>query len=72
MEKPQIIIYNEKSVNFTLFDCKWLPLSAKFLVVGNTARGTGALNIYELSSGDLKLIKEVISFSLSDFLFKRY
>jgi hypothetical protein len=59
MEKPQIILYAEKSTNFTLFDCKWIPCSAKFIVMGNHARGTGALQIYELASGDLKLIKDV-------------
>jgi hypothetical protein len=59
MDKPQIILYAEKSTNFTLFDCKWIPYSAKFVVMGNHARGTGALQIYELASGDLKLIKDV-------------
>ncbi len=59
MEKPQIVLYASKSLNYTLFDCKWVPYSAKFVVMGNHARGTGALQIYELASGDVKLIKEV-------------
>ncbi|RNA40957.1 WD repeat-containing 92 [Brachionus plicatilis] len=58
MDKPQIILYAQKSVNFTLFDCKWIPYSAKFVLLGNHARGTGAIQIYELESGDVKLIKE--------------
>ena len=61
MEKPQIILYASKSLNYTLFDSKWVPYSAKFVVLGNHARGTGALQIYELSSGDVKLVKEVRS-----------
>ena len=60
MEKPQIILYAQKSLNYTLFDSKWIPFSAKFVVLGNHARGTGALQIYELTSGDVKLMKEVI------------
>lgn len=58
MEKPQIILYAHKSLNYTLFDSKWIPYSAKFVVLGNHARGTGALQIYELTSGDVKLVKE--------------
>jgi hypothetical protein len=59
MEKPQIILYAQKSLNFTLFDSKWIPFSAKFVVLGNHSRGTGALQIYELTSGDVKLVSEV-------------
>ena len=59
MDKPQIILYAQKSLSFTLFDSKWIPCSAKFVVLGNHARGTGAIQIYELASWDIKLIKEV-------------
>jgi hypothetical protein len=59
MDKPQIILYAQKSLNYTLFDSKWIPYSAKFVVLGNHARGTGAIQIYELASGDVKLVKEV-------------
>ncbi|KAI8487592.1 PREDICTED: WD repeat-containing protein 92-like [Branchiostoma belcheri] len=58
VDKPQIIAHVEKSLNFTLFDCKWIPCSAKFVVLGNHARGTGALQIYEVSKGEVKLLKE--------------
>lgn len=60
MEKSQIILYAQKSLNYTLFDSKWIPYSAKFIVLGNHARGSGAIQIYELVSGDVKLIKEVL------------
>ncbi|KAL5009083.1 hypothetical protein ScPMuIL_014664 [Solemya velum] len=59
MEKPQIIIHIQKSVNYTLFDTKWIPCSCKFVVLGNHARGTGALQVYEVSHGDIKLVQEV-------------
>jgi hypothetical protein len=62
MDKPQIILYAQKSLNYTLFDSKWIPYSAKFVVLGNHARGTGAIQIYELASGDVKLVKEVCYF----------
>ncbi|XP_033734571.1 WD repeat-containing protein 92-like [Pecten maximus] len=59
MDKPQIILHIQKSLNYTLFDAKWIPSSAKFVVLGNHARGTGAIQIYEVSHGDVALVKEV-------------
>ncbi|XP_078086520.1 dynein axonemal assembly factor 10 [Mustelus asterias] len=59
LEKPQIISHIQKSLNYTLFDCKWIPCSAKFVCMGNFARGTGVLQIYEVSHGELTLIKEI-------------
>jgi len=59
MDKPQIIAHVQKSLNYTLFDCRWVPCSAKFVVLGSHARGTGALQIYELAHGDVCLVHEV-------------
>lgn len=59
MEKPQIIAHIQKSVNYTLFDCRWIPSSAKFVTLGNWARGTGAIQVYEICQGDVKVVKEV-------------
>ncbi|UYV74612.1 WDR92 [Cordylochernes scorpioides] len=59
MDKPQIIVHSEKNVTFTLFDVKWIPCSAKFVVLGSYPRGTGAIQIYELSKGQINLISEV-------------
>ena len=59
MDKPQIIAHVEKSLNFTLYDAKWIPCSAKCVVLGSHPRDTGAFHIYELSKGELKSIKEV-------------
>ncbi|XP_078412619.1 dynein axonemal assembly factor 10 isoform X2 [Cetorhinus maximus] len=59
LEKPQIISHIQKSLNYTLFDCKWIPCSAKFVCMGNFARGTGVLQIYEVSHGELALVKEI-------------
>ncbi|CAG5123233.1 unnamed protein product [Candidula unifasciata] len=59
MDKPQIILHIQKCVNYTLYDSKWIPCSAKFVALGNYARGTGALQIYEVSHGDFKVVKDV-------------
>jgi hypothetical protein len=58
-EKPQIIAHIQKSLNYTVFDCKWVPCSAKFVTMGNFARGTGVIQLYEIQHGDLKLLREV-------------
>lgn len=58
MDKPQIIAHIQKPLNFTLFESKWIPCSAKFVILGNHAKGTGALQIYEVSHGDVKIVKE--------------
>ena len=57
--KPQIIAHIEKSLNYTIYDVKWIPCSAKFVVLGSHPRDTGALQVYELSKGEVKLIHEV-------------
>ncbi|XP_053568083.1 dynein axonemal assembly factor 10 [Bombina bombina] len=59
LEKPQIIAHVQKSVNYTLFDCKWIPSSAKFVCLGNLARGNGVMQIYEIQHGEAKLVKEI-------------
>ena len=61
LEKPQIITHVEKSLNYTVFDVKWLPSSAKVVALGSHPRDTGALQVYEVSRGELKLVKEVRS-----------
>lgn len=59
LSKPQIICHIEKSVDYSLFDTKWIPCSAKFVVMGSRPRGTGIIQIYEVSSGELKLVKDI-------------
>ncbi|GLH03302.1 WD repeat-containing protein 92 [Gryllus bimaculatus] len=58
MDKPQIICHSEKNVNYSLFDGRWIPSSAKFVLLGSTPRGTGILQIYEICEGETKLLKE--------------
>ncbi|XP_006881103.1 PREDICTED: WD repeat-containing protein 92 [Elephantulus edwardii] len=58
-EKPQIIAHIQKSLSYTVFDCKWVPCSAKFVTMGNFARGTGVIQLYEIQRGELKLLREI-------------
>ncbi|XP_071453648.1 dynein axonemal assembly factor 10 [Hetaerina americana] len=59
MDKPQIICHLEKSVNFSVFDARWIPCSAKFVVLGSHPNGSGALQIYEINGTEVTLIREV-------------
>lgn len=58
LKKPQIIAHIEKSLNFSIFDTKWIPLSAKFIVIGSKPNGHGIAKVFELNSGDLDSITE--------------
>lgn len=57
MNKPYVLCHIEKSVDFTIFDTKWLPCSAKCVVMGNTPNAKGALRIFEMNGGQLDLVK---------------
>jgi len=49
--KPQIIPYGEESTDsVTLFDCKWIPSSPRFVVLGSHIKGHGLIRIYSLAS----------------------
>lgn len=54
-----MIEHIHQSVNYTVFDCKWIPCSAKFVVLGSKANGNGILEIYELNEAKLEKVKEL-------------
>lgn len=53
-DAPQIIEHIHRPINFTCYDVKWVPASARFVSVGIHANAKGALNVYQLSNGDLE------------------
>ncbi|RKO94023.1 WD repeat-containing protein 92-like protein [Blyttiomyces helicus] len=58
LEKPQIVTHIQKSLTYTPYDVKWIPCSARFVVLGQHARGTGALEVFELDGADAKLVSQ--------------
>lgn len=58
MDKPFILCHIEKALDFTIFDTKWLPCSAKCVAVGNQSNGQGTLKLFELNNGSLSLLGE--------------
>ena len=54
LEKPQILTYAEKSINYTVHVARWVPSSNRFISLGERPRGTGAFQIHELDGPDIK------------------
>jgi WD repeat-containing protein 92 len=57
-DAPQIIEHIHKPINFTAYDTKWVPCSARFVALGIHANSQGAINTYQLSNGDLEVVNE--------------
>lgn len=57
-DAPQIIEHANKSLSFTPYDTKWVPCSARFVVMGIYPKGKGALQMYELDGGEVKAVAE--------------
>ena len=60
--KPQILTYISHSLQYTPFDCKWIPGSARVLVIGQYARGAGAVQLFEMNGGQLEVVAQVLAF----------
>ncbi|KAI3380119.1 hypothetical protein SNEBB_001205 [Seison nebaliae] len=61
MEKidgPQLFAHSEQSLNYTIYDAKWLPCTAKFICLGSTPQNKGMLQIYQLEKDGIKKISE--------------
>jgi WD repeat-containing protein 92 len=57
-DAPQLIEHVSKSLTFTPSDCRWIPASPRFVVLGEHPRGTGALRVYELAPDDTRIVAE--------------
>ena len=60
-DAPQIIEHIHKSINFTSYDTKWVPCSARFVAMGIHANAKGALQVFQLNNGDLELTSEHVT-----------
>jgi hypothetical protein len=57
-DAPQIIEHINKSINFTPYDTKWVPCSARFVTMGIHPNAKGAIQVYQLNKGDLDLLED--------------
>jgi len=58
-DAPQVIEHVNKSLNYTPYDARWIPCSARFVSMGIHPRATGAITVYGLQQGELKTIQEI-------------
>ncbi|OQS04204.1 WD domain-containing protein [Thraustotheca clavata] len=58
-DAPQVIEHVNKGLNYTPYDARWIPCSARFVSMGIHPRATGAITIYGLNSGELKTIVDI-------------
>lgn len=56
VDKPQVLVYSEKSLNYTVHCTRWVPQSNRFVCLGERPRGTGAFQIWELDGPEMKNI----------------
>ena len=56
-DAPQIIEHIHQNVDFTPYETRWVPCSARMVALGIAPRGHGVLKTYELSKGDLKEVQ---------------
>jgi len=54
-DAPQIIEHINKGINYTPYDNKWVPGSARFVSLGIHPNAKGALQVYQLAKGDVEL-----------------
>lgn len=58
-DAPGLVEHWTTSVAFTPFDVKWIPESARFVLLGSRPNDTGIIQVYELGAGDDKTPKLV-------------
>lgn len=56
---PQVIEHIKETLNFTPFETRWIPQSARFVILGQMPRATGVIRVCELDQGKCKKLSEV-------------
>jgi len=56
---PQIIEHVRHNLDFTPFETRWVPQSARFVVLGQMPRATGAFRVCGLNKGEVETLVSV-------------
>ncbi len=59
LDKPQIHQILSLSLKHSPYDVKWLPCSSKLVTIGQTSRGTGLLQLLQLSEKTIEISNEI-------------
>ena len=57
--KPQMVEHIHKALPLTVYETKWVPCSARFVVLGSPPRQSGMIQLYNLVKGDAQLVAEL-------------
>lgn len=58
LSRQQIIEHTRKSLLYTAFDLKWIPVSAQIAVVGHYPNMQGCIAVYSLEDNELRTLSE--------------
>ncbi|KAI8925571.1 WD40-repeat-containing domain protein [Entophlyctis helioformis] len=58
LDKCQLVVHASRSLAYTAYDVRWVPSSARFVILGQLPRGTGMLEVCQLSNGTVTKIHE--------------
>lgn len=59
MEQPFMFSHIKHMENFSVFDTKWIPQTAKFVAIGGRANATGLIKVYEMNGGQIDVVREI-------------
>lgn len=59
LAKPQLIVHSEQSVDMTMYDCRWVPSSTRFVTMGTSLQGEGLICVYSMTGEGVKKQDEV-------------
>jgi WD40 repeat protein len=67
---PQIIEHVRWNLDFTPFETRWVPQSARFVVLGQMPRATGAFRVCSLNKGEVECLvsaEKAVGFKCATF-----
>lgn len=59
MEQPLMFTHITHVENFSVFDTKWIPKTAKFVAIGGRANRTGLIKVFDLNGNQIDVIREI-------------
>lgn len=59
MDQSFIFTHISHNENFSIFEAKWIPATAKCVAIGGNAKSTGCIKVFELNGNRLDVLHEV-------------
>lgn len=59
MGQPLMFSHINHAENFSIFDTKWIPQTAKFVAIGGRSNATGLIKVYELNGTQIDVVREI-------------